>query len=260
MSINTIGRTVALLLGTSGSKRLRKCRELSGKESMKRLDKVGRLLIACGVALLLFYSAARIHEFAFYRMAMGQFERLKERATTYDSTPKKGIAPLPLAVPAPNYYSWSRERIRHYEASLAASVAPPIALLRVARINIEAPVLEGTDDLTLNRGLGRIAGTARPGQIGNIGIAGHRDGFFRQLRNIKPGDRVELETPRGTATYIVDHLQIVNPADANVLQSGSTSSLTLVTCYPFYFIGSAPQRFIVHAALVSTSSSSQSVR
>jgi sortase A len=226
---------------------------------MKHLHKLGLLLMVCGVGLLIFYAAARIHEFIFYRIAIGQFEKLKDEAVTSDSTQEKSIAPLPLAVPAPDYSSWSSARIRHYEASLAAKVSPPIALLRIARVNVEAPVLEGTDDLTLNRGLGRIPGTARPGEIGNIGIAGHRDGFFRELKDIKLGDRIELETPQGTATYIVDHLQIVNPAEVNVLQSGSTSSLTLVTCYPFYFIGSAPQRFIVHAALVSASSSSQSV-
>jgi sortase A len=130
-----------------------------------------------------------------------------------------------------------------------------LAVLRIRRINIEAPVLEGTDDLTLNRGLGRIAGTARFGETGNIGIAGHRDGFFRELKDIQLGDRIEVETPQGRSTYVVDHLQIVKPTDVQVLQSASASTLTLVTCYPFYFVGTAPRRFIVHAKLVSDSSS-----
>jgi len=110
-------------------------------------------------------------------------------------------------------------------------------------------LLDGTGALTLNHAVGRIAGTAWPGESGNIGIAGHRDSFFRGLRDVRVGDAIELETPTATNIYIVDQTQIVTPDAVDVLLPRSTPSLTLVTCYPFYFVGSAPQRFIVSASL-----------
>jgi LPXTG-site transpeptidase (sortase) family protein len=124
-----------------------------------------------------------------------------------------------------------------------------MAVLRVPKIGLEVPLLEGTDDLTLNHAVGRIAGTARPGEAGNIGIAGHRDGFFRGLKDVAVGDAIELQTPKGTDKYIVDQIQIVKPNQVEVLKQRSVRSLTLVTCYPFYFLGSAPRRYIVTASL-----------
>jgi len=124
-----------------------------------------------------------------------------------------------------------------------------MALLRVRTIDLEVPVLDGIDDLTLNRGTGWIRGTTRPGESGNIGIAGHRDGFFRGLKDVKINDTMELVTGDRTDTYSVDQIRIVNPDDVSVLRPGTTPSLTLVTCYPFYFVGSAPQRYIVHASM-----------
>lgn len=128
-------------------------------------------------------------------------------------------------------------------------------MIRIDRIHVEAPVLEGTDDLTLNRGVGHIAGTALFGQNGNVGLAGHRDGFFRGLKDIKVGDRIDLEEPGRTETYIVDSLRIVNPKDLSVLRSSGKRVLTLVTCYPFYYFGNAPQRFIVHAVPADSNAS-----
>ena len=112
-------------------------------------------------------------------------------------------------------------------------------------------MFEGTDDLALNRGVGWIAGTARPGEAGNgnIGIAGHRDGFFRGFKDILLGDEVELSTLEGVSFYAVDSIEIVSPDNVTVLRPRGVPSLTLVTCYPFYFVGDAPQRFIVHATL-----------
>ncbi len=222
---------------------------------MRRMNKFGKLLMVLGVALLAFYGAARIHEFLLYRISMHQFESLKPQTANPNPTTTKAVSPAPLAAPAPSFFAWSKQRITQYEDSLAVHMAPPLAVLRIPRINIEAPVLEGTDDLTLNRALGRIAGTARFGETGNIGIAGHRDGFFRELKDIQLGDRIEVETTQGTSAYIVNNLQIVSPTDVQVLQPASTSTVTLVTCYPFYFVGTAPRRFVVHAKLVSDVSS-----
>jgi sortase A len=131
----------------------------------------------------------------------------------------------------------------------------------VARFNellaqhLEVPVLAGTDDRTLDRAVGYIEDTAKPGTEGNTGIAGHRDGFFRGLKDIATGDTIELDTLDAKAQYRVERTWIVNPDDVSVLDPTPTGALTLVTCYPFYFVGSAPQRFIVRAVLVNLSSS-----
>lgn len=150
-----------------------------------------------------------------------------------------------------DYSLWSEKRIKDYEASLAEHFDPPLAVLRVPKIHLEVPLFEGTDDPVLNRGVGRIVGTAQVGQTGNMGIAGHRDGFFRGLKDVVLGDALELETTSGTQTYIIDSIKLVTPDDVSVLRNEPNSALTLVTCYPFYFVGSAPQRYIVHASVKS---------
>jgi LPXTG-site transpeptidase (sortase) family protein len=126
-----------------------------------------------------------------------------------------------------------------------------VGVLRIPSIEIEVPVLEGTDDLVLNRAVGHIDGTAAPGEEGNIGIAGHRDGFFRGLKDVHVGEYLDLYTERGNTRYIVDDIRIVPPEDVSVLAPRPRSSITLVTCYPFYFVGSAPLRYIVHASTTS---------
>ena len=124
-----------------------------------------------------------------------------------------------------------------------------MALLQIPKIHLQAPVLDGTDGLTLNHAVGRIAGTARPGDAGNIGLAAHRDGFFRGLKDIQQGDEIDLKTRSGTDIYTVDQIQIVSPRDVSVLRDHRKPALTLVTCYPFYFVGSAPKRYVVTAFL-----------
>jgi sortase A len=99
----------------------------------------------------------------------------------------------------------------------------------------------------LNVGVGHIKGTALPGEQGNIGIAGHRDTYFRALKDIQSGDEIRIQTATGLSRYKVDRVQIVAPDDIQVLAPSASSAITLVTCYPFYFIGAAPQRYVVHA-------------
>ena len=146
---------------------------------------------------------------------------------------------------------WSEKRVKAYQESLSIKKDVPLAVLRMERLNIRVPVFEGTGDLVLNRGVGWIAGTARPGEAGNsnIGIAGHRDGFFRAFKDVAVGDAVELSTLGLVSLYTVDSVEIVKPENVGVLEPRGKASLTLVTCYPFYFVGDAPQRFIVHATL-----------
>jgi len=157
---------------------------------------------------------------------------------------------------APDQTLWSRQRVAAWRNALKDPGATPLAILRIPRMRLEVPVLEGTDDVSLNRAVGHIADTARPGADGNSGIAGHRDGFFRGLKDIAPGDAIQLETLHGTEVYRVERTWIVDPEDVSVLHPTPTRSLTLVTCYPFYFVGSAPQRFIVRAALAEDASAS----
>jgi sortase A len=142
---------------------------------------------------------------------------------------------------------WSPARITAWQVALSQPAPPPLAVLRIPKIRLEVPVLPGTDDLTLNRGVGHIDGTALPSADGNAGIAGHRDGFFRGLKDIGVGDAIEIATRGSSELYRVERVWIVYPEDVSVLDATPTRSLTLVTCYPFYFVGSAPQRYIVRA-------------
>ncbi len=123
-------------------------------------------------------------------------------------------------------------------------------MLRIPKIRLEVPILPGTDDRTLDRAVGHIEDTAALGVDGNSGIAGHRDGFFRGLKDITTGDAIELDTLNGKQTYRVERTWVVDPEDVSVLDPTPSRALTLVTCYPFYYVGPAPQRFIVRAVQV----------
>ena len=152
-----------------------------------------------------------------------------------------------MHVNAPDTALWDPKRILAWQESQNDASPLPLAVLRIARLGIEAPVLEGTSDWVLNRGVGHIDDTAVPGADGNVGIAGHRDGFFRALKDINTGDVLEIETRAGVAQYRIERSWIVDPDDVSVLDPTTVPAVTLVTCYPFYFVGSAPQRFIVRA-------------
>ncbi|MGD0548321.1 MAG: class D sortase [Terracidiphilus sp.] len=119
--------------------------------------------------------------------------------------------------------------------------------MEIPRIGLSVMVLQGTSSKTLRLGVGHISGTALPGESGNIGIAGHRDTFFRSLKNIHREDEILLQTTAGIARYEVDWIQITAPGDSGIVSTATESGLTLVTCYPFYYIGAAPERFVVHA-------------
>jgi sortase A len=206
--------------------------------------------MAAGVILLVIYVGAGLHRGISSRLALSRFD--KARAAVPDSKAPAGPQGAPVVLPGDEKVDvslWSPKRVREYQASLQVKKDVPVAVLRLERLKIRVPVFEGTDELTLNRGVGWITGTARPGDVGNVGIAGHRDGFFRGLKDVSVGDAIELSTVGGTATYAVDQVQIVSPDNVSVLRQRRTPSLTLVTCYPFYFVGDAPQRFIVQAAL-----------
>jgi sortase A len=147
----------------------------------------------------------------------------------------------------PDQSLWSPERVSAWRKARRESAPAPLAVLRISKIRLEVAVLPGTDDVTLDRAVGHIDGTAPPGTDGNSGIAGHRDGFFRGLKDVGPGDAIELETLQGIDVYRVERTWVVEPEEVSVLDPTPTRSVTLVTCYPFYFVGPAPHRLIVRA-------------
>jgi sortase A len=148
---------------------------------------------------------------------------------------------------APDQELWSEKRVTDYEESLQAASDLPQALLTIEKLKIQVPVYNGADEVNLNRGVARIKGTAKIDALGNLGVAGHRDGFFRGLKDIEVGDRIELRTTREKITYNVSSIDIVDPTDVEVLAPTLNKTITLVTCYPFYYVGHAPKRYIVKA-------------
>ncbi len=203
-----------------------------------------RILLTTGVILLCAFVGVRLYGVIASRYAVAAFQQ-KAAAGLASSQTDSGIT-RPIDV---DTSLWSDKRIRAYNESLSHAFGAPLAVLSIPKIHLEVPVFEGTDDVTLDRGVGRITGTARPGHAGNLGIAGHRDGFFRGLKDVTTGDEIKLALPEGEATYVVDQITVVTPQDVSVLQPRPISSITLVTCFPFYFVGSAPERYIVSATL-----------
>jgi sortase A len=197
--------------------------------------RIDHVLMVSGAALCCVFAISRIHGGAARRAAHLQF------AAQTDSSP--------MTPTRPTFAGWAAARIAAYERALGRHIAPPVGLLSIPRLHLEVPVYEGTSGLALNRGAGHIPGTSRPGEDGNVGITGHRDGFFRALKDVTRGDRVELRTAGASAVYVVDRIAVVDPSHAEVLEQRQRSELTLVTCYPFYFIGDAPSRFIVQGSL-----------
>jgi sortase A len=192
---------------------------------------LGSLSIGAGLLLIAIYLVPTVYGTAMAHLALAQF-----RASGHANR------------------LWDSARIRAYQRSLAVSFPAPEAILRVPKAAIEVPILEGTDDLTLNRGVGHIPGTPLPGHSGNIAITGHRDGFFRGLKDLTTGDTIEVVRHNQTDKYLVRNIKIVLPSDTSVLNQTDDSTLTLITCYPFYYVGSAPQRYIVQASLITPNS------
>jgi sortase A len=208
----------------------------------KTLSGFERLLVLSGSLLICTYVAVDVYSAVYSRAAIRAFWRNQAVTSSQPGNSFRRNSEIP------DFRLWSPQRIKAYQASLTANIPSPLGDLRIPSLRIEVPVLEGTDDLTLNRGVGHIDGTPRPGEAGNIGVAGHRDGFFRGLKDIRVGDSVDLYSQNGSTRYVVDEILIVPPEDVSVLGPRSRPSITLVTCYPFYFVGSAPLRYIVHAS------------
>jgi sortase A len=213
---------------------------------LPHLRYIENLLLGVGLFLLVSYGIIRLHSVVGSRLALDAVSARNGAAPTSTGTER------PSRISPASFSLWSQERIRAYEQSLAQHFDPPLGVLTIPGIGLEVPVFNGTDELTLNRGVGRIVGTGRPGGTGNLGIAGHRDGFFRGLKNVHIGNQIEFRTSKAILLYRISSIEIVKPDNVAVLRNAYGPSLTLVTCYPFYFLGEAPKRYIVHASLSAT--------
>jgi sortase A len=151
------------------------------------------------------------------------------------------------------------------QSSAVPSRAPALAVdsligrIEIPRLLLSVVVVEGVDKTTLRRAVGHIPGTAMPGEAGNVGLAGHRDTFFRPLKDLKIKDQIQFSTLKGNFKYEVQSLRVVEPNNVGVLASSGENMLTMVTCYPFYYVGPAPKRWIVRARQVSPQTAPPSI-
>jgi len=199
-----------------------------------------RISLLTGVVLLTVAGLVWIDGVAHSRSAVADFERVQN-----------------LVVTPTEQLHWSDERKAEYERSMSEDTGTTLAILRIPSTRINVPVFDSLSNTALNRGAGHVSGTSLPGGNGNIAIAGHRDGFFRSLKDIEVGAEIEVTTLRGSRTFRVSELRIVDPLEVSVLDPTEETMLTLITCYPFYFVGPAPERFIVHARLQERSNESE---
>jgi sortase A len=211
---------------------------------------------AAGCSLLLLYGAARSASEVARQQGLAEFEsaRVALVATAASSLPASnastesaGFEPLPPI----DRSLWSSQRARAYTESIASPGAPQ-AVLRVPSLRMAVPIYAGTSEINLNRGAAHIEGTAALAASGNIGIAAHRDGFFRSLKEVAVDTDVYLDVGDRSLRYRVVEISVVMPTDMHVLAPTEIPSITLVTCYPFYFLGDAPQRYIVRAELADS--------
>jgi sortase A len=197
------------------------------KEPVRRILKWSqRALLACSIFLLGYCGFALADAWRFQRSESRDLDRLL-----------RALTPIPASAASPR-------------AALPAAWHGVIGRLEIPRLLLSVVVVEGTDNSTLRRAAGHIPGTARPGEAGNVALAGHRDTFFRPLKDLKINDEIQFSTPQGNFKYEVASLSIVDPGNVGVLASSGENVLTLVTCYPFYFVGPAPKRWIVRARQV----------
>ena len=207
---------------------------------------------SAGILLLSVYGGARYWSVLARDEAVSAFNAARD-APMYASVAKRRVGDSGVAAgqtDGVDTSTWSASRVEAYRNAAARAVAAE-AVLRIPRIKLLVPVFGDTSELNLNRGAGRIEGTAPLGESGNLGIAAHRDGFFRALKDVRIGDALYLDQPAATDVYTVVETRIVEPSDIGVLRDTGVPTITLVTCYPFYFVGSAPKRFIVRAQIAS---------
>lgn len=190
-----------------------------------------RILLVVAVVALGWYATARANVMLYQASQNRQLEELRlERRDVHLPSPA-------AAAPAGPHSRVARSLVGRIE---------------IPRLGLSAIVREGVDDRTLSRAVGHVPETALPGGAGNIALAGHRDTFFRPLRQIRTGDRIRISTPDGDFSYVVRDTRVVAPTEMSVLDPTPEPTLTLITCYPFNYVGAAPNRFIVRAQAVDS--------
>ncbi len=193
-----------------------------------------------GVLALSYCATVLLDRWLFQAYQTWQFERaLKAAQMSHLSTGEALRGPSPTKTEA--------DRARAVSFGIDGLAGSPLGRIEINSIGLAAMIMEGVDGKTLRHAVGHVPGTALPGQRGNVGIAGHRDTFFRGLRNIHKDDEITLTTLNGSDRYRVDFTEVVEPTSTEVLNNSADAILTLVTCYPFYYVGPAPKRFIVRA-------------
>jgi sortase A len=193
-----------------------------------------------GVLALSYCATVLLERWLFQAYQTWRFERaLNEAQTSARTIQQPASSPLPAQAEA--------DRARAVSFGIDGLAGSPLGRIEISSIGLAAMIMEGIDGRTLRHAVGHVPGTPLPGQQGNVVITGHRDTFFRGLRNIHKDDEITLTTLHGSYRYRVDSTQVVEPKDTEVLDNSVDDILTLVTCYPFYFVGPAPKRFIVRA-------------
>jgi sortase A len=203
------------------------------KEPLRRILKwAQRALFVCAVLLLGYTGFALGDAWIFQRRESMDLDRLlRDQRAASEGTPQMESATSPKIAPA-------------------AATDGMIGRIEIPRLLLSAVVVEGVDRRTLRRAVGHIPGTVLPGEPGNVGITGHRDTFFRPLKDLRINDEIQLSTLKGTFKYEVESLRVVEPDNVGVLAPSGENVLTMVTCYPFYYVGPAPKRWIVRARQV----------
>ncbi len=205
-------------------------RLVAEKEPLRRnLKWAQRALLVCGVLLLAYCGFVLVDARIFQERESRDLDRLlRDRRTT-----SEGVVPTSA------------------KTALAAATDGLVGRIEIPRLLLSVVVVEGIGRSALRRAAGHIPGTALPGQAGNVGVAGHRDTFFRGLKDLRLKDEIRFSTLQGDFKYEVESLKVVGPDNVRVLAASGENALTLVTCYPFFYIGAAPKRFVVRARQVS---------
>jgi len=231
--------------------------ELSARLASRRMHSIlvwgSRFFLAAGFLALVAFGTVYVQAQLYQRYLQGHFLTDSDGLGT-----PGGLEPIAIRFFSQNSGAPDEPFVTsavHPEGATLPVAEPPAHLNTIGKISIPsvglaAMVLEGDDASTLRLGVGHIPGTAFPGPSGNVGLAGHRDTFFRPLRKINVGDKIRFSTTRGIFIYRVSSLRVVLPDAVEVLNSTERPTLTLVTCYPFYYIGAAPKRFIVRAEML----------
>jgi sortase A len=213
--------------------------------NLSLLRRSRNILFVIGILALGYYGYASADARIFQAYQTRQFEQAVRHPTLGSPDVEPANPPTPIGGPPPR-----AARPNAIGFDTRGSTDSVLGRIEIKKIGLAVMILEGTDSRSLRRAVGHIPETALPGQPGNVGIAGHRDTFFRDLRKIEKNDEITLTTLNGSFRYVVDFSEVVEPTDTGVLDPSGDAILTLVTCYPFSYVGPAPNRLIVRSHMI----------